>query len=533
LFYNQYNHGHVPSSGRIDLVGRRKPGLTRALTYLTGLIEDRRMVGETVLPAVRAMSARADVSVSTLMAALHLLRDRGTVTARQGSAVRVVEKSASGRPLLIDKTEGAPVVPPKWVRVAGQVGAEIASGSFARQEQLPTVKELTARYGVAYRTMKKAIAELAAKRVIMADRGRYRTSLSTFAGSSGSTVVLIAPGDTDGQIAHWTGRMQDHLRCFERECSQNSIEAVTLTWVAQTKRLHQRAKGPVSLETVVNQRPVLGIMVWVMGIWDDYIAPLVEQCAATGKPVSVLDEFGFPLRSSPRIRVFSMANSPRAGQDIARFLLSRGHRRIAYLSHVHDTGWSQTRLEGLRSVCTLSGARVLDFTRGEFHRLRGVREYTLAMSAAVDSFLSKANAAHDKEMSAAAHVISSLGSQTHALFDRDAAEAALAPLFQQAVADPKITAWVGVSDETALSAWSFLKRRSVKVPDNVALVGMDDSNEAFLKGLSSYSFNSAGTVHAMMTHLLSPGRLPAYGRRTDREEIPGYVVERLSTAVRR
>ena len=104
----------------------------------------------------------------------------------------------------------------------------------------------------------------------------------------------------------------------------------------------------------------------------------------------------------------------------------------------------------------------------------------------------------------------------------------LQALFERAADDPRPTAWVCNNDTVAVEALRFCRMRKVAVPQQVALLGFDDSLEAFVEGLSSYSFNPLGLMEAMLRSLLNYSHRGKLAR-CNPISIEGYVNERQTT----
>jgi len=103
------------------------------------------------------------------------------------------------------------------------------------------------------------------------------------------------------------------------------------------------------------------------------------------------------------------------------------------------------------------------------------------------------------------------------------------PLFEQALAEPEVTAWVCVIDYIALLALRFLADRGVPVPQRLSVIGFDDLPASLPSGLSTYRFDMAGAAHAMLSHVLRPDYRRARSALRF-EEIGGMVVGRGTTA---
>jgi len=90
------------------------------------------------------------------------------------------------------------------------------------------------------------------------------------------------------------------------------------------------------------------------------------------------------------------------------------------------------------------------------------------------------------------------------------------------------TAWVAHNDTIALLALDYLQEHHVQLPQELSLIGFDDTLEGFGRGLSSYSFNVTAIVSAMFEHVLAPRRT---GPRSRVVEIPGMVLERQTSGI--
>ena len=100
-------------------------------------------------------------------------------------------------------------------------------------------------------------------------------------------------------------------------------------------------------------------------------------------------------------------------------------------------------------------------------------------------------------------------------------------VFGRALADPRITAWVGLGDPVASMAHSFLHRQGIAVPGHISIAGFDDSIEAIGLGLTSYNFNMPGLVDAMVDFIYDSARTPPRGE-PRHVEIPGRVMHRFT-----
>lgn len=64
----------------------------------------------------------------------------------------------------------------------------------------------------------------------------------------------------------------------------------------------------------------------------------------------------------------------------------------------------------------------------------------------------------------------------------------------------------------------------------MSVAGFDDSDLAFLLGITSLDFNAHGLVHALLHHLFDPGHTLGGGPHDPPIEVESTVVHRSSTA---
>jgi DNA-binding LacI/PurR family transcriptional regulator len=214
---------------------------------------------------------------------------------------------------------------------------------------------------------------------------------------------------------------------------------------------------------------------------------------------------------------------------VGRYLAGLGHRSVAWLTHAPATEWSQQRLQGVREglgsagevlVCEGSAAEPLS------------RQQTAALQRAT-AMLDEAGKAFPIERQRSQQALQTAAIAFSQAMVAEQVRDALAPQFAKARARRDVSAWVCASDAAAVEALAFMQREGVAVPAKVSVVGFDNSEEAFVRQLTSYDFNAAGLAQAQLGHLL---RWPASAVRAGGRQVTvvdGSVVERASCALRR
>jgi DNA-binding LacI/PurR family transcriptional regulator len=253
---------------------------------------------------------------------------------------------------------------------------------------------------------------------------------------------------------------------------------------------------------------------------------VLRSITRSGKPLAFLDEIG-ALKRAPlpadlaTVRAFEMATSTGGGQVVGRYLYNLGHRRVAALCG-SPGAFGRERALGLASAMRTAGVS------DAVHILESTSRRSLDEPRVTIRLSTNLGAAVDKRLNGAIPSIFIAEQKIHlALAVRRELQRPLhQPLFERALAMPGVSAWVTDTDAFALDALSFLAGRGVRVPQDLSVVGFDDSLEAAFYRLSSYNFNGAAVTDAMLAYLLKPGRAVGQSRAP---EIEGYVTERATT----
>jgi len=344
------------------------------------------------------------------------------------------------------------------------------------------------------------------------------------AGKRYGTILLMSWALSDDLIAGLqseTTKAGAHLRVaslFPRKGSRGFQEVL-------------RAMGSAS-------RSLLGIIVSITGGTASQYFQIIAEALTVGVPVAVIDTTGGASRTrfpaDRLLQIFSIADFPRPGVWVGRYLVHLGHRRIAYICPQFVTLWSKERYAGLVQSCTAAGCHDAVIPFG----MEGKASVAQAGAEARRKELgSLVTGLKQSRTSAARHLGTAMTRVSGALiFEADLAamEEEQVPLMERALVDHGITAWVGSNDRVALNALDYLRDRKVRVPHDISVVGFDDVVACVEAGLTSYNFNLSAAIHAALGHILGglrPAR-PGSGTR-DPVFIDGFVNARTSTGVPR
>jgi hypothetical protein len=298
---------------------------------------------------------------------------------------------------------------------------------------------------------------------------------------------------------------------------------------------------------------VLGHIVW-LGWYgpDEYKKRLIEVLSHLSnrkKPVAVFDEAGnfitpVDLTTAGLLRVFRLAGRL-AGKAVTRYLFNLGHRRIRFISYQHGNHWSEDRLAGVReqmdslgfgdgvSTSTMSsrfgfyelplgllpaGKKIPEKVFGRILTREQLRDYIDYFNDLQESHLFAGVGAHGLE--SARKIMDSLKKISKLDLDKQQLSqfiensqllagqlvlpAFMKSLFEESVADISSTAWILADDYAALAALDYLKGVKIKVPEQISVMGFDNTHESLQRQLTTYDFSMPNIVHTMLDFVLYP-----------------------------
>lgn len=516
-------------------MAHRTPSQDRARRFVLALVRSARASGRTRLPTIAEMALQAGVSQNTMWKAVAGLRVEGVLLASQKRGIHVTDTRVADQPDAggQDTPSNGPHLQ-KWEQVRERVREELRQRHFAPGAVLPAIKELRQRYGVCYRTLKKALESLTGSGLLEPYKKTYRVP-SLLEGRR-HTVVLVSRGSWYGSML-WTPRSQENLRALESEGSRVGLRLAFENCSFSVMERNRAAPGHIAGRVRRRHREALGYLVWTLAMERAGIPDILEGLLPAGRPISVFDETGgvdYPreLLSHRQVRVFTASFSPRCGHLVGRYLLGLGHRRVAYLSPFHRSQWSVNRLAGLRAafveagipdaVRSFTATTATDFTQamGRLHSLHdNVHSLFSTNVRDVQRSLERVKG-HIADFGAASSRLRTDTGRTD-LFD---------PLLESLLTESDATAIVCGNDTIAVECLHFMQARGKHVPDDYSVIGFDNTPEASYRGLTSFSFNGSAVMHAMLAHVTgTPWPLP-HRREATPIEIDGFVVERGSSA---
>jgi hypothetical protein len=453
-----------------------------------------------------------------MLKAVKRLCAEGVLVSRRKSGVRLAGAPASPVP-------SAPVG--GWQAIARNLREEMVADAITGSAQLAP-KEISRRFGVCYRTARRALAELT-REGLVERQGRTHCLPEPHVRPGGMELVFVGPTNRFGRLEEFTARAGGLLRLCERACSMRGMRLTVVGFDYRAKRFVFVRPGRTSWASVLHH--AAGCVALPNALGSGALVELGDACSRRQVPLALLDEVGgFSLDACRQLRgpwrLFRMILDARAGAQVGAFLKRRRHKTVAYFSASHAAAWSKDRLIGLEEA--FGRTAVHRFSIDELENLNTLfvsqseARAALAALEPVRRFLDVGAVVSDECVD---EVRSSLYRAAH----NELLRVRMRPLFTQALARREVSAWVGGNDEVALAAMDFLHERRIASPARISVIGFDNSPAAAARRLTSYSFSEARTVDTVMRYVLVDARRAA-GRRggSPMASIDGAVVERDS-----
>ncbi|MBD3239721.1 MAG: GntR family transcriptional regulator, partial [Chitinivibrionales bacterium] len=322
---------------------RRQTAEQVAEQFVRWAVSEHVRIGRHRLPTVADLAQRAGVGLVAMSRAVRRLAAEGLIEARPGKGITLPPTREATQ---FPRTRAA-----RWEEASEALADAILRGEFAPGSQLPSVKELTARFGVSYPSLRAALRSLAQRRVIVRHRRGYRVA-DLVGRRAGSTIGLIAGGISPRDFVVHFPRSAQVLRTIEEQCMRSNV---ALLPVSIDRLLHNAEGGGVE---ATGLSEALGYLILTMQMSREDFGAAYTCLGPQNRPLSVLDEginVALPPGAGRRVRLIRFADTRRDAENVATFLLQLGHRRIAYVSPTHGARWSRERLAGLRSVYEAAG----------------------------------------------------------------------------------------------------------------------------------------------------------------------------------
>ncbi|MBD3420220.1 MAG: GntR family transcriptional regulator [Chitinivibrionales bacterium] len=523
-----------------------QPAVAKSLKYIEESLASGRFGSAIVLPSVKTLADSAGVSIASMHKAVKILLQSGLITEdnKHNYVVEAQKMSPAFEPSFADRFTGddGQSLQAGHRRLAERLRTDILNGAFDQQQTLPSYKELRSRYRTNFRTLKKALWLLHEEGLLVAHKRTYAVS-GYNPEIAERKIRLFAMVDTSRHVS-LEQISQNFLRILEMECNLAKVKFELIGFVPVIGPPFEDAAtdcmfvvpGNADLTSMSDDDDTLGyVFLRVAVVANDEL--IFQYLSRVNKPVAVLDltqDMRLPAHMQKRnVRLFSAAVSPRCATRTAHYLLSLGHRKIAYISPFHRSVWSRNRHAGLNDVFKAAGngccvnaltwdnpPNVYGFYFEEATRLAGFEALQLFYESwkkrIPEQFAENMDPYFDFELPYKVTTDSLL-------------QVKMEMLFRQALAIKECSVWVCANDKIALFAIAFLKKRKLFPPRPISVISFDDTYEALQAGLTSYNFNLRSMVHRILGFLNNTRTAPQSRKPV---EVDGMIMERYSTKAR-
>ncbi|MBD3346146.1 MAG: hypothetical protein GF401_13900, partial [Chitinivibrionales bacterium] len=253
------------------------------------------------------------------------------------------------------------------------------------------------------------------------------------------------------------------------------------------------------------------------------------------KPLGILDftgelELSKAVIGMPFFQMFRMSVLEKPVYEVARHLIGLGHKNIAYISPIHEMTWSKTRLRALGTVYTAAGYAdgVEGFTKNS-SPVQAATQKSLELHEAdsypvqdSEEWWEKMPFAYREQMYFPIKRTAWITLKSAIIFEN------CIPLMEKALQQKDITAWICANDLVASMALSYLWSKNVRIPQDLSVVGFDDTLDAMGERITSYNFNFQAVTEAMINFVLRPYSFKRVWRKKI-TDIEGNLVIRSTT----
>jgi DNA-binding transcriptional regulator YhcF (GntR family) len=542
----------------IDLTGT--PALNKAVSHLQSELQSGKWQSGERIPTIAELAKQTGIGQRTMVRAVALLRAQGALVSMRGGGLRIPGNAHRSGPI----KEPARKI---WQIKRAELESDILNGAYARTGRLPGFKQLEAKYGLSFRTMRKVLRSMAADRALrIIGKSYLLPGIQTH--TTVNRVLFVTQAFSRPPRSALNPAEPRVIGAFELECLRRDIafEIIEIDFA-------DRYCAARTASSIAVRKDMLGCIVdiWRQPVLVDGYNEFLGKLIKPKFPIAILDEYAdFDLKSrfavNPLMQVFRIEGRG-AGAKIARSLLNLGHRKIGYFTASAEAPWSQLRYNGIADqfskagfdnaielmVLNVGGSSLANtyalsgFTHSEIKKsvtLGRTPEQAAALLGEVvqmqagspkhrfpDEGLKRMRAFLDPLRGVIAHTSADSNALALAggiLMDmalRVMDEMIAAPIFEKALEDRNITAWVCASDLTAHVALEHLAMRNIAVPSDLSVVSFDNlPGETLERRLTSFDFNVQGFAYRMMDFVARPPRIRGMYRHEPIEIEGGLVV---------
>jgi DNA-binding transcriptional regulator YhcF (GntR family) len=500
---------------------RKAPVLSETVKKLRTVIEG---TTDGKLPSVRNLARHCSVSPVTILRAIEVLKKEGVLQGRWGSGHYIAGVKKSFQDGVADLEEHSTVE-----NTVITIKKDIVEGKYLTHLPLPSIKQLTAYYNVSYPTIKKAIAVLTGENVIKRSGSRY--FFFTGQTKSKSRIAIIAFGLGKNAVKIETERERNFYRLLSNAAMQQNVILETICCNDYLDEPQFYTPDDTLLAQYLKSKNIIGIILSSYHMKDS--AECLRKLLIFDIPISawvedhkILKMVDYHGSVKKKLSFFDSSYSILPGYEVGRYLIGKGHKRIAYISPFHKSPWSQNRLAGLKKAAmAYPDIRIIPYVSADYLNDYFFLEKIIGESSFGKELISEvAEKLHPFLRSR----ISSIQYEHDILLRDNLIFTVCEEFIKDAFKDSSITAWVCANDQIAVLITDYWNYCSVPLSQRPALIGFDNSFKSFERNISSYEFNTSGEVQNMLNHLLYPNSTRLLNGSPE-VRLSGRIVERNSS----
>ncbi|NLG17814.1 MAG: GntR family transcriptional regulator [Fibrobacter sp.] len=476
---------------------RSAPVLSETVRKIRGIIESST---DECLPPVRNLAGLCMVSPVTVIRAIAVLREEGVIEGGWGKGYSIAGKKTSSPKVTNYQKTG------KVKAIARMLRNDINEGKYPTHQPLPSIKQLSAYYNVSYPSIKKILDMLCKENIIKRNGVRYHFFTSRI--KPRPRIAIVAFGTGRNSVKIETERERNFYRLLSTAAMNHNVRLETVCCDDSLVEPQFYTPDDTPLEHFLRSKDICGIILSSYHMKDS--AECLRKLLQYNIPISawvedhriqkMIDRYS---GNRKKLSFFDSSYSILPGLEVGRYLIGKGHKKIAYISPYHESPWSQNRLSGLKKAAnSYPDVQIFPFVCNQF-----LNDYYFLMKVQEES-------SFDRNCSTRRIVknlhpflkngISSIRFEHDTLLRDSLIFTECERLMKQALENSSITAWVCANDHVAVLITDYWNHCSVPLAQRPALMGFDNSFKSFERNISSYEFNAFGEVQLMLNHLLYP-----------------------------
>lgn len=413
----------------------------------------------------------------------------------------------------------------------------IALGVYPAGKPLPSLKQLSHDPGGNFRTVRKAIQVLCTEGICVR-KGRSYVVAGEKKPHSELQVLLVRAARYP-RMPHTSLRTMQLFQILQDMAWQRNLSLHEIHFNPVDNRLFEYSTNS-SLNLKEMQRNLLaGTILWTSGFTQEALDILLSKIRQLQQPVLLVDENGrfsrrLSLGRSP-VAVLRLGNTLNEGSQVARFLHAKGHTAVACVFPENSEGLPLLRFDGLRETLTdrapdaqVSFHYELTPATGKRSSFRvKARGTAKSLELVIDNAFDTAKASLDAlAQRLGSALVENLYTAALDVLNRELIE----HLCLQILDNTAITAIVAHSDSVAFIVLQFLRNRNVNIPADIAVIGFDDSEPAYIGNITSYHYNLTEAAHEII-HFFLTASTSRFDRRRYASpiEVTGHIIQRSTT----